>query len=361
MSHAQQTSPRTTLLRILATTIGLVLLLMWLEGAFEHKASPGIAGAVAGEQPAGGQLVRVERRDTEALFSWPATVAALKVIQIAPKVPGRILEITAHTGQPVRRGQVLVRLDPTETQARLAQARSGLVAAEASATRSRADATRLQNLYQREAATRQALDAALAVAKAEQAQVEQARQVIREIESHLGETVLQAPYDGVVERRHQEPGDMALPGMPVLTLLQADTLRVEAHVPSTCAPFLAIGKPLGVRLGNPPRELRAILDEIEPSSDPDTRTVLAKARLPAGSDAQPGAFTWLQQACGRESVLLAPAAAVTRIGQLESVRLVVDGKPRLRHVRTGKRHGDAVEILSGLNEGDAILVAGERR
>lgn len=153
---------------------------------------------------------------------------------------------------------------------------------------------------------------------------------------------------------------MALPGLPVLTLQQSQHLRVEAAIPATCADKIAVGHVLVARIGAPAKEIRVTVDEIQPSADAQTRTVLVKARLPANTATQPGAFAWLQQACGHESVLLLPAAAVTRIGQLESVRLVTDGQTRLRHVRTGKHLGDTVEILSGLSEGDTVQIAGDR-
>jgi len=83
---------------------------------------------------------------------------------------------------------------------------------------------------------------------------------------------------------------------------------------------------------------------------------LVKAGLE--SPAQPGAFAWLEQACGRRQALLIPAKAVSRSGQLESVGLVVEGGVRLRHVRTGKSRDGQVEVLSGLKEGDAVMVGG---
>jgi multidrug efflux pump subunit AcrA (membrane-fusion protein) len=88
--------------------------------------------------------------------------------------------------------------------------------------------------------------------------------------------------------------------------------------------------------------------------------VLVKARLPEGSSINPGAFGWLQQACGRSEVLILPDAAVSRIGQLERVRLVVDGQSRVRLVRTGKRYDGQLEIISGLKEGDTVVVPGAR-
>ena len=474
MSHSPESSPRQTLGRIAVTTVALVLFLMWMEGAFEHKIAPGLSSALAAEWKETGMTARVERRETEEVFDWPGTVAALTVTQIAPRVSGRLLEIKVRPGNPVRRGQVLARIDDGQVQARLGQARAALAtaeaearrvraqtgesqtqlsqaraalaaaeaearqarsqavesqsrlgqaqgalqAAEAEAKRARADAVRLENLYSKEAATRQDLDAAQAAATAAEArvaqaqngvrevesrlgetlqaaigsadarvaqaraavkeveahlgetvaattgaadaQVNQARDAVREAESHLSDTVLLAPFDSVVVSRNQEPGDMAQPGIPVITLQQSQYLRVEAAIPATCAGKIKLGNALTARVGLPPQEIKVTVDEIQPAADPQTRTVLVKALLPTDSGAQPGAFAWLRQACGHESVLLVPAAAVRRIGQLESVKLVINGQARLRHVRTGKRFGDAVEILSGLNEGDSVLIAGDR-
>lgn len=360
MSHSESPSSSMKLAQIAATAMALTLLLVWMEGGFEHKTVPGMSEAVAAEATKTGMTARVERRDAEEIFSWPGTVAALTVTQVAPKMPGRILDITVRAGNPVKRDQVLARLDSSEVRARMEQVRSALVAAEAEAHRARTDAARTQNLYDREAATRRDLDSALAATRSADALAVQAREAVREAQSHLNDAVLTAPFDSVVVSRNQEPGDMALPGVPVLTLQQSQHLRIEAAIPASCADKIAVGNVLVARIGSPARDVRVTVDEIQPSTDALTRTILVKARLPADSGTQPGAFVWLQQACGHESVLMVPTAAVTRIGQLESVRLLIDGHPRLRHVRTGKRQGDAVEILSGLNEGDTVLIPGDR-
>jgi RND family efflux transporter MFP subunit len=360
MSHSEKTPTPIKLAQIGVTTVALVLLLVWMEGGFMHKTAPGMSDAVAAEAPTSGLTVRVERRETEEIFNWPATVAALTVTQIAPKMSGRILDITVRAGNPVKRNQVLVRLNAAEVRARLEQTRFALVAAEAEALRARTDAARIQNLYHREATTRRDLDSALAGTHAADALTVRAREAVREAQSHLNDAELTAPFDSVVVSRHQEPGDMALPGVPVITLQQSQHLRIEAAIPVTCSDKIALGNVLMARVGTPAREIRVTVDEIQPLADAQTRTVLIKARLPANSGTQPGAFAWLQQACGHESVLLVPAAAVTRIGQLESVRLITDGQTKLRHVRTGKRLGDAVEILSGLSEGDTVQIAGDR-
>lgn len=359
MTHP--TPSRTKPLYALASTAGLIFLLMWMQGAFEHKVSPGLSAAVAGERAPPGQTARVMRQEADEVFAWPGTVSAKTVAQVAPKLPGRILDIAVNSGDRVKRGQVLARLDDSEIQARLGQARAALAGAEAEAGRARADAGRLQNLFHKEAATRQDLDAAVASARSGEARVSEARDVLREAESRLAETVLKAPFDGVVVKREQEPGDMGLPGKAVLSLQQSRQLRIESAIPANCANLVNLGDELRARTGTPEKEFGAVVEEIQPAADPRTRTVLVKARLPDDSGVAPGSFGWLYQSCGRNEMLLLPESAVSRIGQLESVRLVVDGATRLRHVRTGKRHDGQVEILSGLREGDTVLLPEVRR
>ncbi|CAL1241113.1 efflux RND transporter periplasmic adaptor subunit [Candidatus Methylocalor cossyra] len=353
---SESTLTRAKLLSAALAVGGLVLLLLWLQGAFEAKVAPGVSPAAAQEPIGNRPVAPVVKRELDAVFAWPGTVSAQITAQIAPKVTGRILDITVRAGDRVRRGQVLARLDQSELQARLGQARSALAAAEAEAGRAAAEARRVQNLFDRDAATRRDLDAALASARGTEAQVGAAREAVRATESQLGETVLVAPFDGTVVRRHQEPGDMALPGSPVLTLQQSQRLRIESAVPAHCAGFLRLEQVLKVRLAHPPGQFPAVVDEIQPAADPKTRTVLVKARLPEAAGISPGAFGWLYQSCGKTTTLLVPAAAVSRVGQLESVRLVVGDGTRLRQVRTGKTYDGQREILSGLREGDRVLL-----
>ncbi|MFZ4704275.1 MAG: efflux RND transporter periplasmic adaptor subunit, partial [Candidatus Methylumidiphilus sp.] len=161
------------------------------------------------------------------------------------------------------------------------------------------------------------------------------------------------PFDGTVLKRNLEPGDMAMPGSPVLTLQSGQRLRVESAIPTSCAGDVHLGDGLKIRIEN--SEYTVKVEEITPAADPKTSTVLVKAGLDQSSGIKPGLFGWLEQHCGSRKTLLIPASAVSRSGQLESVLLVSDGHLRLRHVRIGKRHDGWAEVLSGLQEGDVVL------
>lgn len=335
-----------------ASIAGLILLLVWMQGGFVGKTQPGTTMEEAGQSS---RLVTAQAvvKEIDEIMAWPGTVSARSVAQIAPKVASRIVEIAIKAGDTIKAGQVLVMLDQGEWQARLLRARSALAAAEAEAVRAQADARRMQNLFGQEAATQQALETAQAAARAGIAQAAVARAAVSEAESHFGETTLRAPFDGTVVQRLLEPGDTAMPGSPVLVVQSEQRLRVEADVPEQCAQLLQAGTPLQARIGE--QSYAATLEEIAPAADPRSRTVLVKAGLSAAGELQPGGFVWLDQACGRRAALLIPAVAVSRSGQLESVRLVAGEKILLRHVRTGKARDGWVEVLAGLKAGDLVV------
>ena len=350
-------SSRSILIKLGITVAGFVFVLILIEGGFKGKTKPGqtVLTASAPTAPKTVPVVRLEGGDTRV---WPATITALKVITIAPAINGRILELPIRSGQQVKRGQLIARIDHPGLDARVAQARSELRATEAEAQRARADAHRLRNLFDREAATRQALETAEAQETQAGAMVVKARDGVREAAAQLAETRLLAPFDGTIDVRHQELGDMAMPGQPILTLLQSGSLRVAANIPDLCSHAIQIGAPLTIRTASSGPIPNALVDEIVPSEDPTTHTLLIKATLPMvdGKGIRPGSFATVTLACGTLNSLAIPVEAIHRNGQLEMVHIIKEGKPVIRLVRTGRKIGPHIEILSGLEEGDRVVM-----
>ena len=349
-------SSSSKLIQALASILGLILLLVWMQGGFTAKVQPGTAQAAEKGEPVSGPTAKVIFKEIDETMLWPGTVTARTVAQISSKVPARILAVNVYPGDVVKAGQIVARLDATELQSRVNQARSALAAAEAQSAKAGADLRRTQRLFDQEAATQQSLESAQAAAHTSAAQVAEARTAIATAESTLSETVLRVPFDGTVVKRNQEPGDMAMPGMPVLTMQSGQRLRVEVAIPTACAGDVHLGDALKARIGE--HTFGVKVEEITPAADPKTSTILVKASLENPNATQPGLFVWLEQNCGNRKTLLIPSAAVSRSGQLESVLLVVDGGTRLRHIRTGKTHDGWVEVLSGLKEGDVVLTGG---
>jgi RND family efflux transporter MFP subunit len=339
-----------------AAVAALVLLLLYLQGTIGgRKVAPGVVPLPAGGA-ASHHLATVEKREVQDVIDWPATVRSRTVANVAAKAMARVLEVRVTAGTAVRRGDIIAVLDDRDMKARADQARAALAAAEAQAAQADADLRRGQTLFRKGASTQQELDGVEARSKSTRAQVAQARDALTEVQVLLGDTSMRAPFDGVVAERLVDPGDMAVPGKPIAVIHDPGSLRLETHVPEGCAGMLSLGMDVTARIDSPVREAAARIEEIAPAADPQSRTFLVKAALPALPGLRPGTFGSLRTPCGAHVALLVPPAAVSRSGQLEAVRLVVDGDIRTRNVRTGKTYGDRVEVLSGLQEGQRVIV-----
>ena len=340
---------------IAAAALALILLLLYMQGTFVSKVPPGLSPQADNAGTPKSDTALVEQQPVDDSLTWPGTVRSRTVAAIAPRMTARILEIKVNAGDKVKKGDVIARLDEREIKAQEQAALAALAGASAQANRAKADEQRTSSLYSKEAATRENFDAVVARAKETQAGVSQATSAVNEIRTHVADTLLLAPFDGVVVKRLQQPGDMGLPGVPVVTLQTPQGLRLEADVPSTCAGRYRTGMAVTVRIDTLGQTVNAQIDEISPEVDPQTRTQLIKVALPAIAGLQPGYFGWLEQACDQHEALLIPASAVEHIGQLEVVKVLSEGRQLMRHIRTAKSFGDRIEVISGLHAGETVI------
>ncbi|MDP1663841.1 MAG: efflux RND transporter periplasmic adaptor subunit [Methylobacter sp.] len=353
-----QTEPKNInkIVTISVAVLALILLMLYMQGSFVSKVPPGSSPLASASNTQKSDTAVVEKKQVDDILAWPGTVRSRTVANIAPKMTARIIEIKVNAGDKVKKGDVIARLDERDVKAQENAALAALAGANAQASRAKADEQRTRSLYSKEAATRENFDAVVARAKEVQAGVNQAASSVAEIRSHLADTVLLAPFDGIVVKRLKEPGDMGLPGVPVVTLQTPQGLRLEADVPSTCAGRYSVGMDVKVRIDSLGLTTSAQIDEVSPEVDPQTRTQLIKIALPAMTGLQPGYFGWLEQACGQHEALLIPASAVQHIGQLEVVKVLSEGRQLMRHIRTGKTFGDRIEVISGLHAGETVLI-----
>ncbi len=343
------------IITIAVAVLALILLLLYMQGSFVSKVSPGLSPLANDVNTQKSETAVVEKKLVDDILAWPGTVRSRTVANIAPKMTARIIEIKVHASDKVKKGDVIARLDERDIRAQEQASLAALSGVTAQASRAKADEQRTRSLYSKEAATRENFDAVVARAKEAQAGVSQATSTVSEIRTHLADTLLRAPFDGIVVKRLQEPGDMGLPGVPVVTMQIPKGLRLEADVPSTCAGRYSTGMDVTVRIETLGQTVNAQIDEISPEVDPQTRTQLIKIALPAIEGLQPGYFGWLEQACDQHEALLIPASAVQHIGQLEVVRVLSEGRQLMRHIRTAKTFGDQIEVISGLHAGETVI------
>lgn len=340
---------------VIAVALVLILLLIYMQGGFTGKVTPGTTPLASTANPPAGHTAVATEQQVGDILAWPGVIKSRTVAGIAPRVTARIVEIKVNAGDTVKKGDVIARLDERDLKAQEKAALAALAGANAHATRTSADKQRISSLYEKEAATRENYDAAVALEKEAQARAGQATGALTEIRARLADTLLLAPFDGIVVKRLKQPGDMGMPGVPVVTLQAPRGLRLEVEVPAACAGAFHPGEAVVVRIDTLDRTFDATIDEIIPEMDAQTHSQLIKIALPAVEGLKPGHFGWLRQACDEHAALLIPVSAVQHLGQLEIVRVLSDGRESTRHIRTGKTFGERIEVLSGLRAGEIVI------
>jgi len=270
------------------------------------------------------------------------TVRARLHATLEAKVSGRIAQLPVVLGQPVKAGELVARLEAAEIAARLEQANASLELAER-------DWRRNSALFEQQAITRAEYEAAEArhrVAKGNAA----------EAKAMMGYVELLAPFDGVVTKKWADVGDFAAPGKPLISLEDSSALQLEADVPEAIASHVRPDAALLVLVDAAVKPLTGTVAEIAPAADPISRTLRVKLDLPHQLGLRTGQFARLLVPMDQSNSLQVPATAVLQRGQLEMVFAVVNQSAQLRLVKTAKRIGDQVEILSGLDAGDLVII-----
>lgn len=284
----------------------------------------------------------IESKKRVATEEVVGTVRAKLRSVIEAKVSGKIEQMLVVPGQQVKAGETLAVVDAREVQARYDQA-------VALSQQAEADLKRLTALLEHKVLSQAEFDSAQAKARVTVASRTEA-------ETLLSYTKVTAPFAGVITRKHADVGDLATPGKPLLDMEDSTALRLEADVPEAVVGRLTLGDQLPVRIAALEKELTGVISEIAPAADPNSRTFLVKLDLPGTTGLRAGQFGRVAMPVGETAALRVPASAVTQRGQMELVFIVSDGKAQLRLVKTGKRIGNEVELVSGVSAGERVVV-----
>jgi RND family efflux transporter MFP subunit len=329
------------------------LIIAWMAGSFRERIEPGLQALEASGSGESWTVKRVEVPVTEPV---PASIGARQATTISSRTLARITKITVRAGDTVSQGQMLIELERSDLQARLAQASEQVHAVEARLTEAQQSLQRAQQLHTQNLVAVAALDEARSKHDALAADLASARQGVTEAEVAISFTEIRSPIDGRVVERYAEPGDTASPGDKLLSLYNPMSLRIEAAVRETIALPLELGQNLEVEIPSLNRTLPAQIEELVPAADPASRSFMVRARIDYDGQLLPGMYARLLVPAGRESLLLVPQDLVTEYGQLDIVWVIEDGRTDRRFIRAGRKISpDMIEVISGLEEGDQLL------
>ena len=312
----------------------------WLAGGCA-KHEP--AGAAAPDRPpAMVRVAKVQLQDIPAVTEVTGTVRPVQRATIAAKIMGTITELPVTLGQPVQRGDVLLKITAAEISARVLQA-------QAQNNQAQRDLARERSLLTQNASTPD-------MVKGLEDRVAMTGALVREAEVMFGYATITAPFDGVIAGKPVDVGSLAAPGMPLLEIEGADAFEIQAGIPDSMASHLQVGAELTVVVPAANASFHARLTELSSAADAQAHTVPARIEVPATVKVRSGQFARVQVPGAPTRALLVPATAVTTLGQMDRVFVAVDQRAVLRLVKPGARRGDQVEILSGLAAGEMLVI-----
>ncbi|WP_347986842.1 efflux RND transporter periplasmic adaptor subunit [Methylomonas sp. AM2-LC] len=337
---------------------GLLVLVLWVTGAFKaHNAESENEESSGQAIPENAHTLKVSTQAISNTLKWEGEVRSKLAVDINPKINARIVEIRVQPGDKLKKGAIIARLDDRELQASLNAALTAQNIAQAEAAKARADEERVIDAYHKQTASKESYDAALAQAQTAQALVQKAASDALQARSIQGENVLYAPFDGVVSQRLQNVGDLASPTQAIVTFHNPEQLRLEVAIADHCVALVSKGMQVPVRIESILQTLTGTVDEISTEVNPETHTQPIKISLPITSGLQQGQIGSLELSCqATQQALLIPISALLEFGQLQAVKIVDGDQTHIHHIRIGKRYGDQLEVLSGLHEGDEIMV-----
>lgn len=346
------------------------------------------------------KIEKVQQTTIDDLYDATGTIRSSTTSLVSSRIMGSIVAVRVREGDRVRAGQTLIEIDSRDADAQLKKAqagereasdaleeierninaaRSAKVAAEANQTLAASTFDRYKSLLERRSVSPQEFDEVQAKHRVADAEAERANrmlsslaarksQVLAKIEQAKADVAgariaasyarVTSPINGIVTAKHVEVGAMAVPGAPLLTVEDDSQYRLEASVDESRIGHIKANDQVQVRidaLGG--LDLTGRVVEIVPVADPASRSHTVKIDLPAQSFLRSGSYGRASFATGQRQAITIPQRAVIERGQLISVFVVDDsGAARVRLIRTGKTYGDRVEVLSGLNEGERVVV-----
>jgi RND family efflux transporter MFP subunit len=343
------------------------------------------------------KTVTVEYLPLERTVTVLGSLAAYDQATLSAKVPGRMAELAADFGSMVEQGQTLARIEQRDYQLQVQQAEAALAQArvrlgltptgsdeqvdpertgavrEARALLedARQKRDRMATLVEKGFVAKAEFDSADAAYKVALSRYQDAEEEIRTRQAlllqrraeldlarqRLADTVIRAPFDGVIQTRHTSMGEYLGASAPVFTLVRMDPLRLRAEVPERAAHKVQAGQKVRVTVEGDPNIYEGRLTRLGPTIDEQNRMLTVEADVRNPGSLRPGSFARIDIVTDKaDQTLTVPTSAIVSFAGVEKVFVVQDAKAAETSITTGQRVGEWAEVVAGLKNGDVVVV-----
>jgi len=270
------------------------------------------------------------------------SVLSNEMAELRPEVSGRLIYLNLPDGANVKEGTLLARVNDADLQAQLEQQKTQLELATKTLKR-------LSELLKVNGVNQADYDAALS-------QVNTVQANIKVIHAQIDKTVIRAPFSGELGIREVSPGSYVTPQTLIGSIHQTDKVKIDFTVPETFASLAVKGNPVKIEADGFDEKLDGVITAIEPQINTVSRNIKVRAMLTKGL-IYPGAFVKVYLAQNRKGIMV-PSNAIIPDALSNQVVVVRHNKAVFVNVETGLRNANLVELTSGVNPGDSIIVSG---
>ena len=303
------------------------------------------------------RVARAESHPMERTLHVVGTLSAHEEATVAAQVAGQIEKNRVDLGDRVTAGQELALIDTTSYDALTRQSAAQLARATAVAASAAQSLKRVQDLQKDKIASSSDLDLAVAEADKSKADVKAAEAADAIARLNLDRSRVKAPFDGAVAQRIANVGDYVAIGTPILKLVKTDPLRLRLEVPERESAVVRVGQAVRITVEGDTNIYAGSIARVAPAIVDADRMLPVEADVPNPGGLRVGLFAHAEIVVNaHDQAISVPANALTVFAGIEKVVAFKDGKAQEKTATTGRRGPDWVEILSGVNAGETLVL-----
>ncbi|MDC6383844.1 efflux RND transporter periplasmic adaptor subunit [Flagellimonas taeanensis] len=310
-------------------------------------------------------VAEVETGDSNTILAGSGQINALNNATLSTRMMGYVESLPVKIGQKVKKGDLLISINNVDLRAKKAQVEASITEATVAFNNAKKDYERFQNLFRESSASQKELDDMTARYEMAKARLESANQMKNEVNSQFAYANIRAPFSGVVTNTYIEEGDMANPGVPLVSVESPGGFEVVAKVAENNITGIQVGTKALVQVKALDTIVTGKVTELSASAQNTGGQYLMKVQLDK-TDAKilSGMYATVRletdKASDEKTMVTVPSKALIQKGQLSGIyTLGQDNVALLRWLRLGETYGDEVEVLSGLSKGETYIVSAQ--
>lgn len=348
----------------LARPFVVLALALWLAASGCGRPAATEEGEAAAVPTITADVGKVTRQDLVETLAVRGAITAVpnEDVRISSLVPGRVIAMTAAEGDPVKAGQVVAEIDPRPLEDQLRQAAAAFSQARAGLENAKLGLARAQRLFERGIAAGKEVEDARNQEAAAQAAADQAAAALDTAQRQVTRTKVTSPISGQVVKRLVSVGEQVdgTAAQPLLEVANLDRVELAANVPADRLPLVRVGQSAEITVEGSDQRLQGRLIALAPAVDPATNAATARIRAANPTHLlKVGMFALARIGIGEhKAVLTVPPTALARNESGEAaVYVVTNGVAQRTPVAVGLETPQAVELVSGVSEGQAVLTS----